>query len=390
MPGKNSLSKRIKRHITGRIRDYFASTAPGLENMCFEELKSLDLSTNEAMPVKGGVEFKGKFIDCCLANLNLRTANRILMRIDLFKASNFSQLKRKLDNIPWELYLNPGNKPEYSISTYHSRLYHKDAIAQRIDDSISDRFSGAGQKKDLYPQKIFARAEDDWFSISIDSSGENLYKRGIKKHGGNAPIRETLAFAALKIGGYKEDMPLIDPMCGAGTFSLEAALMCARIPPGFFRDFAFMNWPCFKEKRWEYMKKESVKDRVFYEQPMIFASDIDDNACNTLKKCVNENGLDDLITVCPKNFFDSSPKDFTGKKGMVVINPPYGLRLGTKKECIEKFDSIGRHLEKKYKGWRIALIAPDKSFAKSLPFKVKSHGFFHGGLNLVLFTGKIQ
>ncbi|QTA82417.1 SAM-dependent RNA methylase [Desulfonema limicola] len=389
MPNESPLLKRIKRHITGRVRDYFVSTGPGFEKICYNELMALPLSVKDAMPVKGGVEFKGRFADCCLANLNLRTANRVLMRIDLFKASNFSQLQRKVSEIPWELYLDPGHMLEFRVSTSHSRLYHKEAIAQRIEQSISARFSDAKINKDLYPQKIFVRSEDDWISISIDSSGENLYKRGIKTHGGNAPVRETLAAAGLKIGGYDGNMPVIDPMCGSGTFSLEAALMCVKIPPGYFRDFAFMEWPCFNAKRWEYIKKEAGQGRVIQEKPMIFASDMDENICKSLKKCVNDNGLAGLIKVSRANFFEFSPKEFTDTPGIVIINPPYGLRLGTQEESAELFAAIGKHLKNEYKGWKFALIAPNKSLTASFPFKIKTHSLFHGGLNLVLFTGKV-
>jgi len=216
-----------------------------------------------------------------------------------------------------------------------------------------------------------------------------LYKRGIKTHGGNAPVRETLAAATLKLGGYDTNMPLIDPMCGSGTFSLEAALMCAKIPPGYFRDFAFMEWPCFSVKRWEYIKKEAGQGRVIQEHPMIFAADMDEKICKVLKRCVNENRLADLIKVSSVNFFKSSPKNFTDQTGMVIINPPYGLRLGTCKESTELFADIGKHLKKEYKGWKLALIAPDRELVKTLFFKVKSYPFFHGGLKLVLFTGKI-
>ena len=215
MPSETPISKRIKRHVIGRVRTYFAATAPGFESLCLEELKALALPIEHASAIPGGVEFKGRLTDCYLANLHLRTANRILMRIDQFKATSFRQFAKKAAEIPWELYLPSKSSPQIHTTTKHCRLYHTDAISERVLISISKHAINdidPVRQKDgvLLEPKIFVRGVDDQFTISIDSSGEHLYKRGLKSHPGTAPLRETIAAAALLQAGYRGIEPVID------------------------------------------------------------------------------------------------------------------------------------------------------------------------------------
>ena len=390
----NPLSKRIRRHVTGRIRDFFAVTTLGFEKPCFDELMSLPLSVRSGIIVSGGVEFRGKVHDCYLANLNLRTASRILMRIGCFKATNFTQVEKKLSDFPWELFLCPTVAPRISVAARHSRLYHKGAIAERFQASIIQRFSQMDRQEEISPsescgQEIFVRVVDDRFTISIDSSGEILHKRGIKKHGGEAPIRETIAAAALKLSGYDGSTPLLDPMCGSGTFSIEAAMMATNTPPGCLREFAFMGWPSFAPQRWAYIKRESEKGLTRIRTPLIFASDQDRAACDTLKKSVRENELDRVIRVASSDFFELPPSSLTDQKGLVVLNPPYGERLGTKREIRKLFNAIFKKLKHDYKDWKIALIAPDRQIAAKVPFELSAYPFNHGGAKRILLVGKI-
>ncbi len=390
-----SLSKRIKRHVIGRQRTYFAATAPGFEDLCHSELINLGLSEEKVAVVEGGVEFIGKLQDCWLVNLHLRTANRVLLRIDSFKASGFSQLEKKVAGIPWELYLPPTVLPNVHVTTRHCRLHHTEAIAQRFITGISARErindeTTAGEKETTSGLTVYVRGVDDRFTISIDSSGTHLHKRGLKTHHGEAPIRETVAAAALLLLGYTGKAPLIDPMCGAGTFSLEAAMMAKNIAPGWFRKFAFMRWPSFSEKRWEYLKRQAESRIIIYQKPMIFASDQDNSACSRLEKCVRQNPLSDIISVSQKDFFDFHPGELTETKGVVVINPPYGKRLGSHKQTEKLLIEICDRLSKMYKDWRVALIAPDKRLIKQLPFKLENLPFFHGGLKPALLYGIIS
>jgi len=275
------LKKRIKRHVIGRKMQFFAATAPGLETICREELKVLLPSETPMAIVEGGIQFEGRLHDCYLANLNLRTANRLLMRIESFHAENFRKLEKNLTAVPWELFILPGAPTQIRVTSRHSRLYHKSAVAGLVQASIASRFSlnefsGESTAKPTVAQQIFVRLSDDHVTLSIDSSGDLLHKRGIKPWAAKAPIRETLAAAALILSGYTGLEPLVDPMCGSGTFAIEAALIAQKIPPGRFRNFAFREWPSFQPKRWQYMKRATEKEIVRTNTPFIFASDLDE------------------------------------------------------------------------------------------------------------------
>ncbi len=394
MPAESPLSKRIKRHVVGRLRTYFAATSPGFETICLNELLSLPLSGKEVRAVSGGVEFRGRLKDCYLANLNLRTANRILMRIQTFKATNFNQFEKKLLDIPWQLYLRADQHPKIQVTTRHCRLYHSEAISERTLTGIigcmaEKDFMEDGGDMSSVRQNVYVRGMGDRFTMSIDSSGDSLYKRGIKKHPGTAPLRETAAAAALMLAGYSGSQPLIDPMCGTGTFALEAALMAKNIPAGWFRDFAFMHWPSFQPKRWAYLKRQSEKHFLNLKKPQIWASDIDSSACSRLAERISNFNLHDAISVMNTNFFDLIPTALTGRTGIITINPPYGRRIGSKRESEQLFKEICHRLNQHYKGWTLALILPHKKLVKYIPFQLAGYPLSHGGLHLNLMVGRI-
>ena len=396
------LTKRIKRHITGTLQNFFIVTLPGFENLCKKELASLLLNISSIKTKEGGVEFTGKLNDCYLANMHLRTANRILMRITEFNVTNFRKLEKKVNEIPWELYLKEGCIPMITVTTKHSRLYHSDAISERILGNINERkkttyfFVEDNQNIQLQNiQNIFIRLIEDHMVISIDSSGDLLFKRGIKRHTGNAPIRETLAAAALLKAGYTGDEPLFDPMCGTGTFSIEAATIVRHIPPGWYRQFAFEAWPGFKPAQWAYLKRQTEKKiKVTNDNPSIVASDKDKKACDVLLDTLKKYNLDNFIRVLNDDFFNFTPDDIykiTGYKrpGLVIINPPYGIRLGNQKGSRKLFIKIIDRLAEFFFGWKFALFTPEKDIIERCGLKGEQVLIDHGGIKLILFTGVI-
>lgn len=388
------LKKRIKRHVIGRKRQFFAATAPGLETICREELRVLLPSGTPMAIVEGGVKFEGRLHDCYLADLNLRTANRLLMRIESFHAANFRELEKNLIAVPWELFILQDTPTHIRVTSRHSRLYHKDAVAGRVQASIALRFaqnefSGEASPEPTVTQQIFVRLSDNRFTLSIDSSGDLLHKRGIKPRAAKAPIRETLAAAALILSGYTGTEPLVDPMCGSGTFAIEAALIAQKIPPGRFRDFAFMEWPSFQPKRWQHMKQAAEKKIVQTNTPFIFASDRDDRAVCELEDSVTQHGLSGIVAVSTRDFFDLSPTELTNRPGLVTLNPPFGRRLGLRRESEALFLSVCERLKKEYKGWKFVLISPNPRLAGMVPFRSTTHLLPHGGLKVALMTGRI-
>jgi putative N6-adenine-specific DNA methylase len=389
-----SLEKRIKRNVSGRTHDFFAITPPGLESLCRMEMLRLPSFAGDTAEVPGGVEFSGKLVDGYLANLYLRTATRILMRIETLSASHFTGLSKKTAEIPWELYLPTDAVPQIRVATHHCRLYHKDAVSAVFAESVRNRlsrFAGDPQPRDLpvRQQRLFIRGVDDRFSVSIDSSGDLLYKRGIKTVAGTAPVRETLAAAILMLAGYSGDEPLVNPMCGSGTFAVEGALMARNIPPGWNRDFAFLGWPGFRPAQWRHIRKTAEMRFISGPLPTVVAFDTAPEACDALVGLAASHAALDQIQVLEKDFLDLNPEELMLEPGLVVINPPYGKRMGTRRESRRLIQAVMRKLTTDYRGWKFALMVPDRSAIGGISPKWRFHAVYHGGLKLELLVGKL-
>ena len=384
-----ATEKRLKRQVIGKSHAFFAVTAPGVEDLARAELAALGL---EGLAVPGGVEFTGRLHDAYLANLHLRTAGRILMRLTAVTTTHFSELEQQAADIPWELYLRPGTLGRVQAAVHHCRLHHTDGIAERVRAGVDKRLAPipAGEAAPAAVQQVFVRGVDDRFTVSLDSSGDHLHLRGVKTHPGRAPLRETLAAAALMRAGYTGDEPLLDPMCGTGTFALEAALMAKRIPAGWFRDFAFTGWPAFRAQRWAHLRRAAGEGVRVLPQPRIFASDIDPEACRALEQCLPRHGLEDAVRVQTADFFRLDPGDLPlSEPGLVVLNPPYGRRLGSPSESRDLMGAVPARLRDRFHGWRFVLVAPATVRPKGLPAGTTVYPVFHGGLNVRLYIGRM-
>ena len=387
-----NLEKQIKRHLTARCHDFFVMTHPGFESICCDEIRGMGPEIDIGETVKGGVVFNGRMSALFQANLHLRTAGRVLMRISEFKASNFHQLAHNTGAVPWAWYLPWGTLPRFRITARRSRLFHTQAVAQHMAGAVEGYWQRMGALPTYDPdQNVWVRIEDDRMTLSLDSSGEHLYRRGLKTHPGRAPIRETLAAAILIAAGYRTDRPLIDPMCGAGTFALEAALMTKHVPPGNYRDFAFMHWPSFRPRQWHHLKSRAADAIITWGRPLIMASDIDDQACRALTQCVQHNDLQDAVDVACRDFFSLEPMQIIGEQqpGLVVLNPPYGRRLKPTAGIDAFYARIGAVLSRFYKGWRAAVLLPSPDLAGKLPPGLSAKSVTHGGQSLKLFMGTI-
>jgi putative N6-adenine-specific DNA methylase len=384
-----ALEKRIRRHVIGKPQAFFAVTPPGFEDLCLEELRALGLS---GQAVTGGVEFTGRLHDAYRANLHLRTANRILMRLTSFRATRFEALAAEAAGFPWELFLDPDAPVGIRVATHHCRLHHTEAVAERIRGGIEGRLAGCRAPADPTParaQQVFVRGLDDRFTLSLDSSGESLYRRGIKKHPGRAPLRETLAAAALMRAGFTGSEAVIDPMCGTGTFALEAAMTAKRIPPGWFREFAFEGWPGFSGPRWEHFRRAAGEGIRQCDRPRVFAADIDQVACRRLEACVGGNGLADAAAVRCADFFSLDPGQLARPPGIVALNPPYGRRIGAAGQAHSFLRRVLERLATHYRGWGLALVAPEALWPPEVPFPHQARPFVHGGLRVVLVVGEV-
>ena len=411
----SAFEKRVKRRIIAQPQDFFAVCPPGLKTICKNELKALDSDIQNIDILPGGVAFTAKLGIGCFANISLGSPSKILMRIANFKADSFSILEKKIKQIDWELFLPCETDLDIQVTAHKSRLYHSGAISDRCRPIIEARLSSSAMAESqiLAPEKsqapapvngadslkfsrkiskqtLLIRADHDQFELSLDMSGELLYKRGIKQRVTSAPLRENLAFAILKNIGFSKQDVLMDPMCGSGTFSMEAAMIQANIPPGFFRSFAFEQWPGFKKANLKYLKSQTQKKISLTTSPQIFASDIDAKALSSLDAAIDQHDFLKTIQTHETNFFDLQPKMVTPQKGVVVLNPPYGKRLGRDMDKSLFYKEIGKKLAADFKGWRAGVIYPEKNLGQALGLSLRPMPFFHGGLDLFAGIGMIQ
>lgn len=388
-----NLEKRVKRRVAAREQTFFCVCPPGLVTLCEKELSGFGVDPSRIQVKKGGVEFAGKVQDCYAANLYLRSPVRVLMRICSFTAESFAKLEKSLSKVDWELYVPSNAVLVYSVSCSKSRLYHSGAVQERVAGIVSKKAENDGKPLDDSAEdrplvRLFVRAENDRFEISLDSTGEMLFKRGIKESVGRAPIRENLAYALLARTGFGPDDILVDPMCGSGTFSVEAAMIKKRIPPGFFRRFAFENWPCFRPAQFAHMKKKAAQEFVGFREKSVFAFDIDETMLDAFQNTVGSYGMDDLVRIEKKDFFDLAGSDFS-RAGVIVLNPPYGKRIGDRERTRVFFRNIFEKLSADFKGWRAGIVIPDRSLAEPAGFKCRITPFFHGGLDVFSLTGVV-
>lgn len=384
----STFEKRVKRRITARPHDFFAVCPPGLRQICRHELSALDAPIRDIRVLPGGVGFTSKLSDACHANLSLGSPVRILMRVAHFKTTQFQGLENQLRRVDWELLLAPPVNLDIRVTTHKSRLYHSGAIADRCRAVIGEGLplSGSGPAS---CQTLMIRADKDIFTLSLDMSGAPLFKRGVKQKVTGAPLRENLAFAILARTGFRPGDVLLDPMCGSGTFSIEAAMIQSRIPPGFFRSFAAEHWPGFRPAQFNYLKRQAQSRFRIPGPAPIWASDTDPSAVSALD--ANLEGHEFLNAVHPRclNFFDLAPHRLTKEKGVIVLNPPYGKRLSKGADINGFYREIENKLTKDFSGWRIGIVLPEREMKKVKNLCLSPFPFVHGGLNLVAGVGQI-
>ena len=234
--------------------DLFAVIQPGLEDLCAAELAALDLGPRTPHP--GGVAFSGEIADVARANLHLGVATRVLARVGEFRAPGFPELHARAARLAWERFIPGGSAPRVlvHVNAHKSRLYHTAAIAERVAKGLGERLGVAPELRtaadddddrepgpERPPTRIFVRLERDRCTVSVDSSGEPLHRRGYRLAVAKAPLRPTLAAALLRAVDWNPGEPLLDPMCGSGTLVLEAARRACGRPPGADRGFAFTH-----------------------------------------------------------------------------------------------------------------------------------------------------
>ncbi len=370
--------------------ELFASTAPGLESIAAGELKTLGLRGRQEI---GGVVFGGDLDRLYEANLWLRTASRIVVRLGRFHASTFYELERRARKLPWAEFLPASGPLRLRVTCRKSRLYHSDAVAERVmaaiakstshviessaegfndeggdaehaDETEHAEDSGSGGEGEARiggePSQLFiVRIVHDEVEVSADSSGELLHRRGYRQEVAKAPLRETLAAAMILASGWRKGEPLVDPMCGSGTIPIEAALIARGIAPGIYRKFQFMNWPSFDERLWnEHLEK--ARGSITHSIERIRGSDRDAGAIQSAARNAQRAGVEDTIQFSAQAVSSSiaALESLPAGVGWILTNPPYGVRMGESDDLRNLYAKLGAELRTK-RGWRMGILTSD-------------------------------
>jgi putative N6-adenine-specific DNA methylase len=389
-----NLARRIKRHAWAPVWNWFAVCAPGLENLLAAELTELGLETLPVKPGLGGVGFSGKLEAGYLANLWLRSAGRVLLRLADFRVRTWDDLVRQAGAIAWEVFIPPGAGLSIRVTLKGSNLKHSGRVAEEI-------FKAAGQslqKAGLAPprlaqaqepaQVILVRGKDRRGLISLDSSGEHLHKRGYRLDPGQAPLREDLAAALLLLAGYDGSRMLLDPMCGAGTLPIEAALMARGLPALGERPVAMQSWPCHREPTWRHLLGKAHDQALAAAPAPILGRDKSAVALKAAVANAARAGVSEDVRFDKADLFSVPPPP--GPVGLLVMNPPYGKRLGSVRQAEAFVQNLAQQLSQAYGGWQVAIVLYLPQWLDKLGLQdARTISAPFGGLKVSLATGKI-
>ncbi|GAD55095.1 THUMP domain-containing class I SAM-dependent RNA methyltransferase [Limimaricola cinnabarinus] len=374
--------------MTDNIFEIFLQAPPGLETLLADEAREKGFDAPATVP--GGVTTRGGWNEVWRANLELRGAGRVLVRIGGFMAFHLAQLDKRARKFAWEQVLRSGETVRVDVVCRRSKIYHAGAAKQRIETAL-EAFGAViaqgaedGEESDASAIAIKVRIEDNEVLISLDSSGAPLHRRGTKQFVGKAPMRETLAALFLRACGYDGREPVYDPMCGSGTFVLEAAGIAAGRAPGLTRSFAFERLASFDAERWARMRDGAASGRA---TGLRFAgSDRDAGAISGARANAERAGLDDIASFGHAAISDAAPAD--GPPGLVIVNPPYGGRIGNKKLLYRLHGALGETLRRNFRGWRVGIVTSEPGLARATGLPVTPWGpaVPHGGLKITLFT----
>ncbi|MCA1058380.1 class I SAM-dependent RNA methyltransferase [Rossellomorea aquimaris] len=337
-----------------------ATAAMGLESIVAKEVKELGY---ECQVENGKVIFKGDETVIARANMWLRTADRIKILVGEFKAYSFDELFENTKKLPWEDFLPVDAEFPVQGKSVKSKLYSVPDCQAIVKKAIVERLRSAYKKTSWLDEtgplfKIEVAIHKDVASITLDTSGQGLHKRGYRIGQGEAPLKETLAAALIQLTTWNPDRPFVDPFCGSGTIAIEAALIGQNIAPGFNREFLSENWPMMPAEVWEKTRLEA-EDLANYDQPLeILGTDIDHRMIEVSKENALEAGLGDLV-----KFKQMQVRDFTSQLeyGIIVGNPPYGERLGERKEVEKMYQEMGRAFEK-LDTWSVYMMTSHENF----------------------------
>lgn len=364
------------------LLNLFATVPLGAEELAADELSRLDASNVKV--VRGGVGFTGNWSVLYRSLLQLRTASRVLLQLGQFSCNSPQELYDGIRTLPWGDLLTPAMTLAVDCTLRDSAITHshfaalkaKDAIVDLLRDQSGSRPSVNTKTPDL---RINLHVAKNQATVSLDAAGEPLDRRGWRLDRNEAPLRETLAAAIITHTGWDGTVPLVDPMCGSGTLLLEGAAMALNRPAGAGRQFGVMKWRGFNKQLWErVLRDEQAKAGESLAVPVL-GYDRDPMAVIACRENARRADLAYQVSFDRKRFEDAEP---CGHQGIVVVNPPYGVRMGGKQELEQLYRKIGEVFKRRFTGWSAYLLAGDLELARLVGLKPSRR--------FVLFNGPLE
>lgn len=350
---------------------FFAMTGRGLSDVLEVELRAMGAET--VLKAPGGAFFEGDWSLCYRANLRSRTASRIVLPLMEFAARSPDELYANLQKHDWSQHASAGGTMAVEASVRDSQVFRdqrfvamktKDAIVDQFRDKFGERPNVDVENPDM---RVIVRCVGDRFSVSLDTSGDALFKRGYRVESIAAPLKENVAAALLASTEWDRQSPVVDPMCGSGTFLIEAALMAMNVAPGTLRRrFAFQRFPDFDTEAWE-REVDAAADDEIEELPFKFYGyDIDRKSVAAARANVKKAGLEDVIEIHRAPVETLTAPSTTG---LFVTNPPYGERIGDKGDLLETYRNLAFTMKSQFKGWTCWILSGDPELSAAMKLK---------------------
>ena len=361
------------------IHYFFAPCPRGLSGVLAEELAELGAQHTE--PADAGVAFTGPFDLIYTVNLYSRIASRILWRVAKFPYQSEDDIYNNAHAVRWHAFFTADRTFKVETNAHRSPVKSLDFVTLRVKDAIADHFrSATGRRPSVEPRdpdlRVHVFLDEKLCTLYVDTSGESLFKRGRRDHVGEAPLKKNLAAGILRIAGWRPGLALLDPMCGAGTFLSEAAEMSLGRAAGRERSFGFEKLARFNAATWERMLANAKKSEKPAQPLAIFGSDLYGRSLGHAVLNLREVGLEETVTLKQVNLLELSAP---AARGVIVTNPPYGVRLGEKEKLAEFYPQLGDALKKKFSGWTAYIFSGDPDIAKRIRLQATRRTVLYNG-----------
>ena len=369
---------------------FFAPCPRGLEPVLSEELEGLGAQAIEG--THGGVTFRGPFNLCYAVNLESRIASRVLWQVHRGPYRSEQDIYRAAYDLPWPTWFSVHCRIKVRVEARHCLLNSLDFITLRIKDAVCDKFR---KVRGLRPSvdtsspdfRIHAFLNERHVTLYLDTSGEPLFKRGLRKTSGAAPLRENLAAGILQLSGWKPDQALMDPMCGTGTILMEAAQMARNMAPGLDRRFAFQKLTSYDPTIWRQLYRARRSQEAPPKPLAIYGYDKQAVTLKAAQTNLKAAGLSDAVTLQQVDVLHIHPP---AEKGIIVTNPPYGMRTGNPTQLATFYPQFGDVLKHRFPGWRAYVFTADPLFPKLIGLaSSRRTPLFNGALECRLLEYKL-